>query len=260
MPPSILKYVDIARLIGAGIKCPTCNGTRCQPSRWHSKHEKLGAQGFRPYRCDQCTHRFLATNGAARERVLINGAAGVLLCLGAFTAADLWFESHDDPKIRPAESAAVAHSEASTTVTKAEARMGVNAAEAVEEPADLGKKLKNAATDGDVGAMLQLGRALATGEKLPKDVDEAAKWIHLAAATGNAEGMVELARFYRDGLGLPQDPVRAYLVQPGGAAAKHLTALQERDALVRTMSDEKLKEAHQLSQSEEPIAHAVVRK
>ena len=260
MPPSILKYVDIARMLGAGVKCPACNSLRCQPSRWHSKHEKLGAQGFRPYHCDDCTNRFLAASNAARERVMINAAAGILLSFGALTAADLWFESYDDPKIRPAAPVTVFRSEPSTAVTKAEARMGVAAPEATKDPVELGKTLKNAASDGDVAAMLQLGRALASGDKLPTDVDEAAKWIHLAAATGSAEGMFELARFYRDGLGLPQDPVRAYIWFSRATAAKHPTAMHERDALVRTMSDEKLKEAHQLSSLAEPLADTEVQK
>ena len=138
--------------------------------------------------------------------------------------------------------------------------MGVAAPEATKDPVELGKTLKNAASDGDVAAMLQLGRALASGDKLPTDVDEAAKWIHLAAATGSAEGMFELARFYRDGLGLPQDPVRAYIWFSRATAAKHPTAMHERDALVRTMSDEKLKEAHQLSSLAEPLADTEVQK
>ena len=27
MPPSLLKFLDIARLLGAGIKCPACKGS-----------------------------------------------------------------------------------------------------------------------------------------------------------------------------------------------------------------------------------------
>jgi TPR repeat protein len=108
--------------------------------------------------------------------------------------------------------------------------------------------------------MLQLGRDLATGDKLPKDVEQAARWIQLAAATGNAEGMFELGRFYRDGVGLAQDSVRAYAWFSRAAAANHLTAMHERDEMVRTMSEEKLKEAHQLSLTAEPVADTVRRK
>jgi len=257
MPPSILKYLDIARLVGAGIKCPACNGTHCRQSRWHSKHEKLSAEGFRPYRCNDCATRFLAANGASLERTLINGAAGVLLCLGVLVVGDLWFDSLDNPKIRHAELASTVHSEESTTGAKAQSQTGDEASAARKDPPTPAEKRQKAAADGDVGAMLELGRELASGDKLPKDVEQAAKWMQLAAATGNAEGMFELGRFYRDGLGLAKDSVRAYVWFSRAAAAKHLTATQERDELVRTMSDEKLKEAHKLALSADPLADTV---
>ncbi|HSG21703.1 MAG TPA: hypothetical protein VLA64_01960, partial [Azonexus sp.] len=84
----MLKYFDVARLVGAGIKCPACNSTRYRQSSWHSKEEKLRSEGYRPYRCDDCEHRFLAAKIASLERTLINGAAGVLLILGVLTVAD----------------------------------------------------------------------------------------------------------------------------------------------------------------------------
>ena len=75
--------------------------------------------------------------------------------------------------------------------------------------------------------------------------------MQLAAATGNAEGMCELGRYYRDGVGLPQNAVRAYVWLNRAAAARHLSALHERDALVRTMSTEELRTAHNLMSSED---------
>jgi TPR repeat protein len=95
--------------------------------------------------------------------------------------------------------------------------------------------------------MVQLGRLLSTGDKKQKDVAQAAKWVQLAASTGYPEGMFELGRFYRDGIGLAQNPVRAYVWLSRAAAANHLDAMQERDELVLTMSDDKLKEARKLS-------------
>jgi hypothetical protein len=257
MPPSILKYIDVARLVGAGIKCPACNGTHCRQSRWHSKHEKLSAEGFRPYRCNDCTTRFLAPNGASLERNLINTTAGVLLCLGILTVGDLWLEYLDKPKISHAEAAPKTDSEQGATGAEARRQPEGEPSAARKDPPTPAEKLQKAAADGEVGAMLELGRELAAGDKLPKDPEQAAKWMQLAAATGNAEGMFELGRFYRDGLGLAQDPVRAYVWFSRAAAAKHPTALPERDQLVRTMSEEKLKEAHKLSLSEDPAADTV---
>jgi hypothetical protein len=260
MPPSILKYFDVARLVGAGIQCPACKGTQCRPSRWHSKHEKLGSEGYRPYRCDDCTSRFLAANSAPMERILINGAAGALLGLGVLTAGDLWLDSFDDPKAKRVEPASAVHSKESAPGTEAQRRTGDEASDARKDPAVLAEKLQKAAANGDAGAMVQLGRDLATGNKLTKDVEQAARWIQLAAATGNAEGMFELGRFYRDGLGLTQDSVRAYAWFSRAAAANHLTAMKERDELVLTMSDEKLKDARKLALTAEPAADNVRRK
>lgn len=260
MPPSILKYLDIARLVGAGIICPACKSTHCRPSRWHSKHEKLGSDGYRPYRCDDCENRFLAPQNASRERILINGAAGVLLGFGVLVTGDLWYQSLDDPKIKRAELASTVPSEKIITTEEAQRRKEEAASDALKEPENPAEKLQKAAADGDVSAMLRLGRDLASGNTLPKDVDQAAKWIQLAAATGNAEGMFELGRFYRDGVGLVQDSVRAYAWFSRAAAANHLTAMQSRDELVLTMSEEKLQEARKLSLSAEPVAYATRRK
>lgn len=240
-----MKYLDIARLLGAGVKCPTCNSTHCQPSRWQSKHEKLSSVDYRPYRCEDCNDRFLAARGAATERIVINSAAGALLVLGLLTAGDIWMENLDAPK--------TVHAEPATTLRAEESN-------AANDPAKQAEKLQKDATDGDVGAMLQLGRDLASGNKLPKDVEQAARWIQLAAATGNPDGMFELGRFYRDGIGVAQDAVRAYVWFSRATAAKHLTAMQERDALVLTMSDEKLQEAQKLSLPAEPLAGTERRK
>jgi uncharacterized protein len=247
MTSSILKYIDVARLVGAGIRCPACKCTHCRPSRWHTKHEKLRSDGFQPYRCDDCSTRFLATNGASLERTLINATAGVLLGLGILTAGDLWFESQDNPPSKHVEPALAAHSEGNRTGAEAQGQSGDAASAARKYPPTPAEKLQKAAADGEVGAMLELGRQLASGDKLPKDPKQAAIWIQLAAATGNADGMFELGRFYRDGSGLAQDPVRAYVWFNRAAAAKHLAAVQERDELVRTMTDQQLKEAHKLS-------------
>ncbi|MBU1364012.1 MAG: sel1 repeat family protein [Gammaproteobacteria bacterium] len=229
MPTSILKYVDIARLVGAGLKCPVCNGTDCRHSRWLSKAEKLGSEGFRPYRCNDCAHRFLARNSASLERILINCTAVAMLCFGIWLGVDLWLASVDQPKsaLSPANAAV---------------------------PATPAQKQQEAADSGDAAAMLQLGRDLATGNKRPQDVGEAAKWVQLAAATGNPEAMLELGRFYRDGVGVAQDSARAYVWLSRAAAAKQTEAVLEREALVRTMGEAPLKVALELSMPTQPAA------
>lgn len=255
----MLKYFDVARLVGAGIKCPACNSTRYRPSSWHSKEEKLRSEGYRPYRCDDCTTRFLAAKSASLERTLINGAAVVLLGLGVLTVAELWLGSLDNPSSERVALASTANTAEGTTGHQGDIevrrREGDAVSDAKDHPETLADKvdlLRKAAEEGNVGSMVQLGLLLATGEKTSKDAKQAATWVQLAASTGNPEGMFELGRFYRDGIGLTPNPVRAYVWFSRAAAANHLNAMQERDDLVLTMSDEKLKEARKLSLSAEP--------
>ena len=263
----MLKYLDIARLVGAGIKCTACNGTRCRQSRWHSKHEKLCSQRSRPYRCEDCENRFLAASGASLERTLINSTAYVILGIGVLTAVELWLGSNDNQAAGPVELVSAANTEERTTRhqedSEASNRIGNEVPDANGHPEAYANNvalLQKAATDGHVGAMVHLGQILATGDEYPKDPKQAAKWMQLAAATGNAEGMFELGRYYRDGVGLPQNSVRAYIWLNRAATVKHLTAMHERDDLVRTMSAEELREAHNLALSEDWSTNSGLRK
>lgn len=253
MLSSILKYFDIARLVGAGIKCPMCNSMRCQQSKWHSKHDKLSSASHRPYRCLDCTYRFLAIKGAALERPVINGVAAVLLIFAALTAAELWQE---------AESAqlgiASARQAGAGTASGEVHGLAANAAsDAGKAPEAQGTRLQTAAENGDAAAMLELGRDLATGNNRPKDVSQAAKWVQLAAATGNPDAMLELGRFYRDGVGVAQDSARAYVWLSRAIAAKQTDAVPEREALVRTMGEEPLRVAQELSLPAQPAVVVV---
>ncbi|WP_374358471.1 tetratricopeptide repeat protein [Chitinimonas sp.] len=254
----MLKYLDIARLVGAGIKCTACTGTRCRQSRWHSKHEKLGHQGFQPYRCEDCTNRFFAASSASLERTLINSTAYVMLGIGVLTAADLWLGSNDDPAAGRVELVSTINTEESMARPRDDTEAPNHTSEETpdakrhpEDPADNVVLLQKAATNGHAGAMVQLGQILSAGKGHPKDARQAAKWMQLAAATGNAEGMFELGRFYRNGMGLPQNSVHAYVWLNRAAAANHLGAMHERDDLVRTMSAEELREAHDRALSED---------
>lgn len=251
MLPPFLKYFDIARLVGVGVRCPVCHGGRCRQARWHSRTEKLGSEGLRPYRCNDCMHRFLERRSAVLERGLVNGTAGLVLGFGVLTVGELWLEGDDVAK--PAPASAVQSGEG-VAGAQAQGLTVAKPANAVEDPATLAKKIEEAAENGDAAAMLQLGRDLATGNQRPKDVAQAAKWVKLAAATGYPEGMLELARFYRDGLGVEQNSVRAYVWLSRAAAANISGAQEERDALVRTMSEAKLREAQRLSVRTEPAA------
>ena len=243
MLSSILKYFDIARLVGAGIKCPMCGSTRCQQSKWHSKHEKMSSASHQPYRCLDCSYRFLAIKGAALERPVINGAAVVLLIFGALTAAELWQEA-ESGQSGIASALQAGEATVSGEVQGLAANVATDAGKAPEAP---GIKLQTAAENGDSAAMLELGRDLATGNNRLKDAEQAAKWVQLAAASGNPDAMLELGRFYRDGVGVVQDSPRAYVWLSRAAAAKQTDAVLEREALVRTMGEAPLKVAQELA-------------
>lgn len=247
----MLKLLDFSRWVGAGIKCTACGSTRCRLSKWRSKNEKLAYDGYRPYRCDDCENRFFAASSASLERTLINSAAYVLIGLALLVTAEFWLGHVEDSEIEGVRLATVVDADESMTAppprsevkrqTDAPAPLGN---EHRDDPAIKVKLLHKAATEGHPGAMVQLGRILATADNYPADPAQAAKWMQLAAATGNPEGMYELGRFYRDGVGLTPEPVRAYIWFSRAAAARHVDAAHERDKLVRTMSDEELKEAH----------------
>jgi TPR repeat protein len=254
----MLKYLDIARLLGAGIKCAACNGTRCRRSHWHTKQEKLGHQGLQPYRCEDCENRFFAASGASLERTLINGAAILILGIGITTAIELWPKSDDKVAADRIESASADIAKENLTrrpqgkEAPAQADKEIPATNAEEnDPASDVALLRKAATAGHVGAMLHLGQILATGNGHPKDAAQAAKWMQVAAATGSVEGMFELGRYYRDGVGLPPNSVRAYFWLNRAATARHPSALHERDNLIRKMSGEELDEAHVLVMSDD---------
>lgn len=255
MSSSILNYLDIGRVVGFGLKCPECNGTYCRRSRWHSKTEKLCSEGLSPYRCNNCTHRFLARNNASMEHLLINGTAAVLVIFCLLAGVDLVLESFAVSTGPQVAQASPARPEASATESSLRLAMAIEAAQPADDPATRAQKRQEAVDRGDPAAMLQLGRDLAAGTDRPKDAGQAAKWVQLAAAAGNPEGMLELGRYYRDGFGVKQDAPRAYAWLSRAAAANDPDALRERDALVRTMSEAKLKEAHQLSlPTQEPAA------
>ena len=69
--------------------------------------------------------------------------------------------------------------------------------------------LKADAEQGDAAAMSLLGYIYETGEGVPKDLVEAARWLRLAAKQGNAEAQFGLGLMYGTGKGVPKDVVEA---------------------------------------------------
>lgn len=185
---------------------------------------------------------------------MLNGAAGVLLVFWVLVVGEIWLDGVDEAKKGRIGLASTAHSEESAPGAPTRLLPGGVTAEASDDPATRAQKQLEAAENGDPAAMLELGRDLATGNNRPKDIGQAAKWVQLAAATGNPDAMLELGRFYRDGVGVAQDSARAYVWLSRAAAAKQTDAVLEREALVRTMGEEPLKVAQELSMPTQPAA------
>jgi len=69
--------------------------------------------------------------------------------------------------------------------------------------------LQTKAKQGDAIAQCRLGVAYSTGEGVPQDYKEAAKWYRLAAEQGNANAQALLGSCYSAGEGVPQDYTEA---------------------------------------------------
>lgn len=69
--------------------------------------------------------------------------------------------------------------------------------------------LKQSAEKGDANAQFQLGRKYDSGEGVPQDYSEAAKWYLKAAEQGHLDAQYTIACLYREGLGVTQDYSKA---------------------------------------------------
>jgi TPR repeat protein/Flp pilus assembly protein TadD len=78
---------------------------------------------------------------------------------------------------------------------------------AIGSPSDA--DLLAAAERGDASAMYSLGKLYEFGEKLPRDYDQARKWLQRAAEAGEERAMVSLGKMFLDGEGVPKDAERA---------------------------------------------------
>ena len=70
-------------------------------------------------------------------------------------------------------------------------------------------QLLEKANEGDATAQVQVGRAYAKGEDVPKDVHKTFQYIEKSALQGNAEGQRLLASLYKSGNGVAENPVKA---------------------------------------------------
>lgn len=260
--------------VRATASCPKCDSTRCRPSRWSSHEEKSSNPGKHPYRCQSCSHRFIAdahapSSGFGFRNTGLTATAAIVV-IGAVTAsvAVLW---PDGTAIENATPVArdTQGSGANSTLEAArggdlEAQFRVGRAALLDT--SRGKEgtvegvtwLRRAADGGHSGAMLQLGKLYRSGVGVPQNYEYAEKWVRSAADAGNSEAMVELGRLYRSGLGVKADLVKAYVWFNRAAAAMDMEGVHERDLLALKLNAQELKTAQAESlAAEESPAEAV---
>ena len=239
----------------AKVQCPQCQEERCRPSRWHSSEEKAQHTGCTPYRCLDCSCRFLVPQETDRagKSLLLGllalfiigiGVVGYLLMPSGRPAGGSTpgVSALYDPEIRKAAESGDAQAQfrLGDALFHDPSRNADNSNEAI-------RWLQLAAENGNTEAMIFLGRLSRTGVGILQNFSQASTWIQTAAARGDPEGMLELGRLYRDGVGVEKDLVKAYVWFNRASAARNLDAVREREAIARILTPEELKRAQRLS-------------
>ena len=107
------------------------------------------------------------------------------------------------------------------------------------------------AKQGDVVAEAQLGRLYSTGQDVPQNYYEAAKWFYRAAIRGHSGAQYELGMLYNKGEGIKRDYVLSYMWL-NLAAARALGQdrdfkIRMRDAIASKMTPRQVQIAQQLA-------------
>lgn len=245
----------------AKVKCLRCQGSRCRESRWLSLDEKQKHQGSCPYRCLDCSYRFLAPKRTLSSSELVVSAPAVLFAIALTGAAVFWLTQTESQSVlsAPAASAALTpeiRKAAEEGNADAQFRLGESLLQdpsrGAESSANAVRWLQMAAEGGSTEAMIVLGRLSRTGVGILQNFDQSAKWIRTAAERGNSDGMLELGRLYRDGIGVDKSLVRAYVWFNRASAARNVDAVREREAIARILTPDELKEAQSQSSAPDP--------
>jgi len=254
------------------VKCPNCGGTACRESKWRSHREKSEHPGSHPYRCLECSFRFIgpASHLPAGRSKLIGVAAGLLVVVlgGVALSVSHVLDSRDDGGNEQALASPVVTTESNALLQAAQAGDGeaqyrlaksmlYDSSRGREGAAEAVGWLRRAAEGGHTGAMVQLGKLYRTGLGVLQNFDLTLDWLRKAAEGGDAEGMLELGRLYRSGTGVKQDLVEAYVWFNRAAASLHSEAVGERENVALRLSPEELRKAQTRSEQDHArAAHA----
>ena len=105
------------------------------------------------------------------------------------------------------------------------------------------KEFRPLAEQGDVDAQFNLAVMYRKGEGVPQDNAQALRWYRMAANQGDAQAQNNLGGMYKKGEGAPRDNVSAHMWYSIATKNGSERSRENRDALAREMSPEKILEA-----------------
>lgn len=111
-----------------------------------------------------------------------------------------------------------------------------------------------AALQGDAHAQYMVGLMYWSGEGVPYDEAEAARWYLLAAENGDVQAQFQIGNFYYTGEAVEQDLVQAHFWFSVAARSSHYSATKLRDKLAADLQPTQLAEAQQLARVWSPKA------
>ena len=113
-----------------------------------------------------------------------------------------------------------------------------------------------AADEGHAVAQFNLGRRYANGRGVPQDDAEAVRWYRLAADQGLAAAQSTLGFMYANGDGVPQDGVEAHqwfsLAAAQSSGEPRANAVKGRDAVAERMTAEQVADAQRRAREWQP--------
>ena len=111
---------------------------------------------------------------------------------------------------------------------------------------------KPLAERGDRVAQFYVGLMYGSGQGVPQDYAEAAKWYERAADQNLPEAQNNLGLLYFDGHGVPHDNVRAYMWYNLAAGQSFRAAIANKSSIVRLMTGDQISRAQALSREWKP--------
>jgi uncharacterized protein len=118
--------------------------------------------------------------------------------------------------------------------------------------AEAAKWYRRSATQGDADAQLNLGLMYNEGHGVAQNYAEAAKWFRMTAAQGQADAQYSLGALYAKGQGIPQDYVQAHVWFNLAAAQGYANAAQVRDQIASKMTPAQIEKAQALAAAWKP--------